>query len=50
VKKLLQEAAVPPWLREGTPLLYVEDRLALVWEVAVAVDFRQAVTSPSEAV
>jgi len=50
VKKLMQEAAVPPWLRQETPLLYVDDRLAAVWEVAVAIDFRQAVVSSSEAV
>ena len=40
VKKVLQEAAVPPWQRESVPLLYVGDRLAAVWNVAVAVDFR----------
>jgi len=50
VKKLLQEASVPPWLRDVTPLLYIDGRLAAVWEIAVAVDFRQGVTAPSEAV
>ena len=40
VKKLLQEASVPPWLRERVPLLYVDGRLAAVWGVAVATDFR----------
>ena len=42
VKKLLQEAAVPPWLRDRVPLLYVDGRLAAVWDVAVATDFRLA--------
>lgn len=40
VKKVLQEASVPPWQRETVPLLYVGDRLAAVWNIAVAVDFR----------
>lgn len=40
VKKLLQEAAVPPWQRERVPLVFVADRLAAVWQVAVATDFR----------
>jgi len=40
VKKVLQEAAVPPWQRDAIPLLYVNGRLAAVWNVAVAVDFR----------
>jgi len=40
VKKVLQEAAVPPWQRDAIPLLYVDGRLAAVWNVVVAVDFR----------
>lgn len=40
VKKLLQESAVPPWRREGLPLLYVGGRLAAIWQVMVANDFR----------
>ncbi len=40
VKKLLQESAVPPWKRDAIPLLYVNERLAAVWKIAVAVDFR----------
>ena len=40
VKKLLQESGVPPWRREAIPLLYIDDRLAAVWNLAVAVDFR----------
>lgn len=30
LKKLWQQAGVPPWVRERTPLLYVEGRLAAV--------------------
>lgn len=30
VKKLFQEAGVPPWQRRRTPLIYLDDRLALV--------------------
>lgn len=40
VKKLLQESAIPPWRREGLPLLYVGGRLAAIWQVMVANDFR----------
>lgn len=40
VKKLLQETAVPPWQRDRVPLLYVEERLIAVWNIAVATDFR----------
>ena len=50
VKKLLQEASVPPWLRDVTPLIYIDGRLAAVWEIAVAVDFRQAASTPAEPV
>ena len=42
VKKLLQESAVPPWQRDRIPLLYVDGRLAAVWNIAVAVDFRDS--------
>ncbi len=48
VKKLLQEASVPPWLRDVTPLIYIEGRLAAVWNIAVAVDFRQVSSAPNE--
>lgn len=40
VKKLLQEASVPPWQRDRVPLLYVGERLIAVWNVAVATDYR----------
>lgn len=42
VKKVLQEAAVPPWQRDAIPLLYNDGRLVAVWNVAVAIDFRDA--------
>ena len=41
VKKLLQEAQVPPWQRNSFPLIYVGEELAAVWQVAVAVKFSQ---------
>jgi len=42
VKKVLQEAAVPPWQRDAIPLLYNDGRLVAVWNIAVAIDFRVA--------
>jgi len=42
VKKLLQESGVPPWERERIPLLFVGERLAAVWNIAVASEFRQS--------
>ncbi len=48
VKKLLQESSVPPWQRDSIPLLYVNDRLAAVWNIAVAVDFRTAPQNAAE--
>jgi tRNA(Ile)-lysidine synthase len=47
VKKLLQESAVPPWLRDCIPLLYIDGRLAAVWNLAVAVGFRADTTAAS---
>jgi len=48
VKKLLQESSVPPWQRDSIPLLYVDDRLVAVWNIAVAVDFRTATQNAAE--
>jgi tRNA(Ile)-lysidine synthase len=31
LKKLYQQARVPPWQRDRTPLIYVEDKLVAVW-------------------
>jgi tRNA(Ile)-lysidine synthase len=39
LKKLLQEAGVPPWKRERLPLLFVRDCLAAVVGVWVGADF-----------
>ena len=35
VKKLLQEAAIPPWYREHWPLLYVGDQLVAVPSICI---------------
>jgi tRNA(Ile)-lysidine synthase len=40
VKKVLQESSIAPWIRESIPLLYIEGRLAAIWNLAVAVDCR----------
>ncbi|MBX2826056.1 MAG: tRNA lysidine(34) synthetase TilS [Gammaproteobacteria bacterium] len=40
VKKLLQESGIPPWRRDRLPLLYIGGRLAAVWQVIVANDFK----------
>lgn len=48
VKKLLQEAGIPPWQRDRIPLLYVNERLIAVWNVAVAADFRESSAGPLE--
>ncbi len=50
VKKVLQESSVPPWIRETIPLLYIDDRLAAIWNMAVAVDCRDspASTAPGD--
>lgn len=39
LKRLLQEAAVPPWLRERLPLLYLDEELAAVPGVGVCQPF-----------
>ena len=33
---------MPPWERERIPLLFVGERLAAVWNIAVASEFRQS--------
>jgi len=43
VKKVLQESNIPPWHRDRLPLLYVGGRLAAVWQVIVANDFRREI-------
>lgn len=40
LKKLLQEAAIPPWERDRIPLIYVGDRLAAVAGLWICEPFR----------
>lgn len=47
VKKVLQESSIPPWQRDSVPLVYIEERLAAVWQLAVAVDYRSNAASSS---
>jgi tRNA(Ile)-lysidine synthase len=47
LKKLLQEAAIVPWMRERLPLLYSGDRLVAVADLWMAAD---AVSEPGTAV
>lgn len=42
LKKLLQELAVLPWLRDRLPLLYIDDELAAVGNYVVCAPFRSA--------
>ena len=44
VKKILQESSVPPWQREAIPLIYINDSLAAVWQLAVSVDFQRKIS------
>lgn len=46
LKNLLREAAVPPWLRERLPLIYLEDRLAWAAEIGADAAFQ---AGPGEA-
>jgi tRNA(Ile)-lysidine synthase len=39
LKKLFQEAGIPPWERECMPLVYVDGRLAAVGELWISADF-----------
>ncbi len=41
LKKLYQEAAIPPWQRALLPLLYLDDQLAAVGDTWIAADFYQ---------
>jgi len=42
LKKLLQEAGVPPWRRAALPLLYIGEQLAAVADLWVVADFAAA--------
>ncbi|MBI4757045.1 MAG: tRNA lysidine(34) synthetase TilS [Betaproteobacteria bacterium] len=46
LKKLLQEAAIPPWTRRAMPLLWSGERLVWVPGVGVAAQFRCAAGEP----
>ncbi|MBU1663890.1 MAG: tRNA lysidine(34) synthetase TilS, partial [Gammaproteobacteria bacterium] len=46
LKNLLREAAVPPWLRECLPLIYLDDRLAWAAEIGADAAFQ---AGPEEA-
>jgi tRNA(Ile)-lysidine synthase len=45
LKKLLQEAAIEPWLREQLPLIYIAEQLAFVPGIGVAENYS---VSPSD--
>lgn len=47
LKKLFQETATPPWLRERVPLIYVGGRLAMVAGFWTDADFVAAADEPS---
>jgi tRNA(Ile)-lysidine synthase len=40
LKKLFQEQAVPPWVRERMPLVYIDDELAAVGDLRVCEPFQ----------
>lgn len=40
LRKLLQESAVPPWLRERVPLLYIGDELAAAGDLFICEGFQ----------
>ena len=39
LKKLFQEASVPPWERQSIPLIYLDDELAAVGDLWISADF-----------
>jgi len=39
LKKLFQEAGIPPWKRETIPLVYLNDKLAAVGDLWISADF-----------
>ena len=46
VRKLYQEAGIPPWVRERVPLVYIDQRLAAVGNYWYAADFQSTATDP----
>lgn len=47
LKKLFQETGTPPWLRERVPLIYVDNRLAMVAGFWIDADFAAGADEPS---
>jgi tRNA(Ile)-lysidine synthase len=47
VKKLLQEARIPPWQRESLPLLWAGEQLVAVPGIGVALEFQAQPDEPS---
>ena len=39
LKKLFQEAGIPPWAREAIPLVYLDDKLAAVGDLWISAEF-----------
>jgi tRNA(Ile)-lysidine synthase len=39
LKKLFQDATIPPWQRETMPLIYLDDKLAAVGNLWIAAEF-----------
>jgi tRNA(Ile)-lysidine synthase len=46
LKKLYQEAGIPPWERAGMPLIYLDDKLAAVGEHWVSAEFYSETQEP----
>ncbi len=46
LKKLFQEEAVPPWVRERMPLVYVDDELAVVGDLWLCEPFQGRCSEP----
>jgi tRNA(Ile)-lysidine synthase len=47
VRKLYQEAGIPPWIRERIPLIFIDDRLAAVSGHWYAADFLATAADPA---
>lgn len=41
LKKVMQDLSLPSWLRDRTPLLYVDDELAAIWNFSIAVKYQK---------
>jgi tRNA(Ile)-lysidine synthase len=46
LKKLLQEWSVPPWKRDVLPLIYCDDEIAAIADIAICEGFQAAVGEP----